>query len=966
MKKVNFILFIFATVIPFLLVHTNCSLAATTDSLYTQFDNNGNYIDGNRTPISYDKPVIRPSYVGSSILEDYIGPDGKFKGFWGEQPSGYTDSYYGHEYSYKKNLIIKNVGFYNGKSLALKIMFTKATASWNQKVTLVRDGGLNITPDSGGIEFQLVYNDEVFNTPVEGVYVELPVLSNPTATNGSYNTSSTTNVKSSNLVRLFYYEDTPRIITNDVTREKYKFSNTSAQSYSTDALTITHKFSQSSSESGYYRKEIKQTFIFDNEEPLVVAETRSLNIVNVTTLFKSTMKTPKEITYLPPRTNGSQNTTKFKANFDITQAVNDGYDQYYPDSLSLVMLDDQNMFKALQLSKNEFKDKDGKDISNYFEKSTINQHQLEFKINKSNLVKLASNQINITMSADNLDSSAVLKNYDKSKNIYTIPVKFYNYKIYQTKKTESEKMTATAQITPNIYGEPANDIKADQYTYSGDLDKNKLLKDVATTIPGDTLKTEIVDKTIYFDTVKTYSVAVKISSTTTTNTKTINVPVTIIKANPVTSAYFENQTWLINEINKQLAPKKIDKDVFPPDLLKITQIVLEPGGEGYKNQQIPRTIDALKNLTVLKLRGTNLSGGLPNELGNLTQLNTLQIYGNTFTGEIPTTITKLTLLKFLDFEKNGLTGRLPDGLKDLPELVQIYIGTNKLVGTLPEFKNIFTNFSMENTQLTYNAATIPTFMPNKDAQRKNTFLNSSSSLKLASVTNLPIEKNGTKIKPFDSANEGFFNLHARTINQSMIDLYSGHTFKIIHKKSGKVLYDGPVLQSVEIAVDSGEIYQVVMDNAEKNPNNVTEIEAKLREYKMNEVPKNLGLNLKIDDVSYQALQISSNDNLSIFDNRVNSQWQLKLKPSELKSQTRTLAGNYFYKSKNGEFVEIPVDGSFKNIESGKSEPSSGIINLSSGWNEQQGLFYKQAKTGNYKDSYSGKLEWQLLDVPIGS
>lgn len=44
-----------------------------------------------------------------------------------------------------------------------------------------------------------------------------------------------------------------------------------------------------------------------------------------TIIFKNSIKISGEISYVPPRTNGSQNTTKFEANFDITQDLNDGY-----------------------------------------------------------------------------------------------------------------------------------------------------------------------------------------------------------------------------------------------------------------------------------------------------------------------------------------------------------------------------------------------------------------------------------------------------------------------------------------------------------------------------------------------------------------------------------------------------------------------------------------------------------------
>lgn len=75
--------------------------------------------------------------------------------------------------------------------------------------------------------------------------------------------------------------------------------------------------------------------------------------------------------------------------------------------------------------------------------------------------------------------------------------------------------------------------------------------------------------------------------------------------------------------------------------------------------------------------------------------------------------------------------------------------------------------------------------------------------------------------------------------------------------------------------------------------------------------------------------------------------------------------SYFYKSNEGVPIEILTADSFKTIESGTSKPNTGTIDVSKEWNDKRGLFYKQANTGNYKDSYSGQLEWQLVDAPTG-
>ncbi|WP_086313731.1 hypothetical protein A5821_001264 [Enterococcus sp. 7F3_DIV0205] len=446
----------------------------------------------------------------------------------------------------------------------------------------------------------------------------------------------------------------------------------------------------------------------------------------------------------------------------------------------------------------------------------------------------------------------------------------------------------------------------------------------------------------------------------------IDVPVTILPNPIITSDYFENQAWLIDEINRQFSTKgkKIDENLYMLDLLDITSIVNRAGAD-FPNQHIPKNIEALQNLQVIDLKDKHLSGSLPDELGNLTNLKKLSIFGNSFTGEIPKTISKLEKLEFLALDDNKLTGTVPPGLEKLTKLKQVYINKNALVGILPTFNlGPFYNFSIRDTQLTYNEKNSPSFISN-ETQYQQTFAVGKNSLALTGVKSFLISDDGAIIKPFDSTNEGFLNLRAQKKDMTDVELYSGHTFKIINKENNQVLYDGQAIKNTEIKIDSDTIYQVVMDNAEKNPNNITEFEAKLREYTLSEVPKTLSLDLTLGDFRHQPVKISSKDSLSVFDNRLNSQWQLKIKPSELKSQTRTMTGSYFYKSNDGVPVEILTGGSFTTIESGTSKPNTGTIDISKEWNDESGLFYKQSTNGNYKDTYTGKIEWQLVDAPAG-
>ncbi|MBO0441572.1 hypothetical protein [Candidatus Enterococcus ikei] len=445
----------------------------------------------------------------------------------------------------------------------------------------------------------------------------------------------------------------------------------------------------------------------------------------------------------------------------------------------------------------------------------------------------------------------------------------------------------------------------------------------------------------------------------------------IVQANisqPVTGSFFENQAWLIEEINRQLSPKKIDEDLYMSDLLKITSISNRTTAS-FKGQYIPKTIAALENLEMLELKDKQLSGSLPDELGDMTKLTKLSIFGNSFSGGIPKTLSKLKNLTFLALDDNKLTGTVPSGLEQLPELKQVYLNKNALVGNLPNFSlGPFSNFNISETQLTYNDEVPPKFIT-KSTQYQDTFVTGAKNLSLKGTEIIWVTLRRPILKPFDSTSEGYLNLHVQKADGTKVNLYSGHTFKIFLKNWNNggdyLMYDGPADPNFQMVFHTGESYKVVMDNADKNPNNIFEFQPQQRMSMLTEVPKMMTLDLKIGDLSYQPVKISNGESLSIFDNRLNNQWQLKIKTDPIMSKTRRLIGNFYYKGSDGIPERVGGNGSFNLIESGRSNPDLGIIDFTKEWDDNRGLFYKQESTANYKDDYAGKVEWQLVDAPAG-
>ncbi|MBC1447860.1 cell surface protein, partial [Listeria welshimeri] len=125
------------------------------------------------------------------------------------------------------------------------------------------------------------------------------------------------------------------------------------------------------------------------------------------------------------------------------------------------------------------------------------------------------------------------------------------------------------------------------------------------------------------------------------------------KTDVVTEADLGGQGWLINEVNRQLSPKKVGTDLTFEDLAKITRISLT-----YKN----------------------LTGEVPPEIKNLVSLEDLILYSNKLTGTIPAELGELKNLKTLRLDYNQLTGTIPEGLGNI-SFIQLQM--NKLVGQLP-------------------------------------------------------------------------------------------------------------------------------------------------------------------------------------------------------------------------------------------------------------------------------------------
>uniref|UniRef100_A0A804I1X6 Disease resistance R13L4/SHOC-2-like LRR domain-containing protein n=2 Tax=Musa acuminata subsp. malaccensis TaxID=214687 RepID=A0A804I1X6_MUSAM len=87
--------------------------------------------------------------------------------------------------------------------------------------------------------------------------------------------------------------------------------------------------------------------------------------------------------------------------------------------------------------------------------------------------------------------------------------------------------------------------------------------------------------------------------------------------------------------------------------------------------------------TLIDLSNNNLSGNIPEKLGNLHGLRSLNLSGNYLTGQIPRSIDEMKQLEVLDLSRNNLSGVIPSGLASLNFLNQLNLSYNNLSGRIP-------------------------------------------------------------------------------------------------------------------------------------------------------------------------------------------------------------------------------------------------------------------------------------------
>ena len=98
---------------------------------------------------------------------------------------------------------------------------------------------------------------------------------------------------------------------------------------------------------------------------------------------------------------------------------------------------------------------------------------------------------------------------------------------------------------------------------------------------------------------------------------------------------------------------------------------------------IPESIGNFKGLTFLTLVDNNLTGSIPESIGNLKVLREFQVQNTNLTGSIPESIGNLTELESLIIRDTELTGSIPESIGNMRNLETLFLDNNQFTGELP-------------------------------------------------------------------------------------------------------------------------------------------------------------------------------------------------------------------------------------------------------------------------------------------
>ncbi|KAL3685417.1 hypothetical protein R1sor_003439 [Riccia sorocarpa] len=96
------------------------------------------------------------------------------------------------------------------------------------------------------------------------------------------------------------------------------------------------------------------------------------------------------------------------------------------------------------------------------------------------------------------------------------------------------------------------------------------------------------------------------------------------------------------------------------------------------------TCGSMDEVLGIELESWNLTGSVPESLGQIKSLVNISLANNFLFGPIPSTIFNLTSLRFLDLHNNNFSSHIPTGFSRMSSLEYLDLNDNWLSGTIPD------------------------------------------------------------------------------------------------------------------------------------------------------------------------------------------------------------------------------------------------------------------------------------------
>ncbi|XP_022978851.1 probable LRR receptor-like serine/threonine-protein kinase At1g53430 [Cucurbita maxima] len=153
---------------------------------------------------------------------------------------------------------------------------------------------------------------------------------------------------------------------------------------------------------------------------------------------------------------------------------------------------------------------------------------------------------------------------------------------------------------------------------------------------------------------------------------------------------------------------------FPDEFGNLTHLKELDLTRNHINGQLPTSL-ANAPLVKLSLLGNRLNGSIPKEIGDIGTLEELVLEDNLLTGNLPPNLGNLNRLNRLLLSANNFTGRIPDSFGKLKNLVDFRIDGNGVSGKIPEFIGNWINLD----RLDIQGTSMETPIPSTISQLKN-------------------------------------------------------------------------------------------------------------------------------------------------------------------------------------------------------------------------------------------------------